>query len=72
MQHFGIRLVLRVMASTTLHHAAKTGDLTEIGRFLSIEADVNEVDKLQRTPLHLAAWAGHVVRLPAHGLSSMH
>ena len=53
------------MANTTLHQAAKAGDLAAIGHFLSIEANVNEVDKLQRTPLHMAAWAGHVVRTAA-------
>jgi hypothetical protein len=47
--------------AATLHQAAKDGDLAAMGDYLSVEADINAVDKLQRTPLHLAAWAGREV-----------
>lgn len=50
------------MVDKTLHDAAKQGDLVAIGAHLSLGTDVNAVDKLQRTPLHLAAWAGQDVR----------
>jgi ankyrin repeat protein len=46
----------------SLHNAARTGDLAELGKFLGEDVDVNATDKHQRTALHLAAWAGHVVR----------
>ena len=49
----------------SLHDAAKQGDLAAIGQCLSQDVDVNGVDKLQRTPLHLAAWAGQEVCLCA-------
>jgi ankyrin repeat protein len=45
----------------TFHDAAKQGDLAAIGAHLSEQSDVNATDKLHRTPLHLAAWAGQKV-----------
>jgi ankyrin repeat protein len=43
----------------TLHDAAKKGDLEEARRLLSEKSvTVNGEDRLHRTPLHLACWAG--------------
>ena len=42
------------------HDAARTGDLEALEA--ALDADdrlVRAKDKLQRTPLHLAAWSGH-------------
>ncbi len=64
-----------------LHDAAKTGNVKAVNELLAQQADVNQKDQLNRTPLHMAAWAGHTVRkgpheweqlqfahcLPAHG-----
>ena len=47
-------------AAGDLHGAARTGDVQALGRDISAGADVNGLDKLRRTPLHLAAWAGQV------------
>ena len=57
--------------SITLHQAAKDGDLAAIGKFISLDFDVNSLDKHQRTALHLAAWAGQTVRASA-ALTSLH
>ena len=46
-----------------LHDAAKAGNTAAAVRLLSApgaESAVNSKDKLQRTPLHLAAWSGSV------------
>jgi ankyrin repeat protein len=48
------------MAALDLHGAARTGDVAELGKSIAAGADVNARDKLKRTPLHLAAWAGQV------------
>jgi Ankyrin repeats (many copies) len=47
----------------SLHDAAKAGDLVEVGKALAAGIDVNAPDKLKRTPLHMAAWAGRTVRI---------
>ena len=44
-----------------LHKAAREGNLAELTRLLTAGQDVNVRDKLSRTPLHLAAWAGQVM-----------
>ena len=47
------------MASAA-HDAARTGDADHLTSLLDAnEALVRSKDKLQRQPLHLAAWAGH-------------
>ncbi|CAN1199850.1 Poly [ADP-ribose] polymerase tankyrase-1 [Linum perenne] len=43
-----------------LHAAARSGDLAAVQKILASEPlAVNSRDKHSRTPLHLAAWAGH-------------
>ena len=44
-----------------LHKAAREGNLAELTCLLTAGQDVNVRDKLSRTPLHLAAWAGQVM-----------
>ncbi|KAG7542265.1 Ankyrin repeat [Arabidopsis thaliana x Arabidopsis arenosa] len=47
-------------ASADLHSAARSGDLAAVQSILSSNPlAVNSRDKHSRTPLHLAAWAGH-------------
>lgn len=53
------------LAAMNLHTAARTGDLEAIGTCLLAGVALNDTDDHSRTPLHLAAWAGHVVRLGA-------
>lgn len=48
------------MAEVDLHGAARTGDLATLGTGIAAGADVNARDRLKRTPLHIAAWAGQV------------
>ena len=44
-----------------MHNAARTGDVSSIQAIFSAnKSAVNAVDKLQRTPLHMACWAGFV------------
>jgi len=43
-----------------LHAAARVGDIDALGKRIAAGDDVNEKDKVKRTPLHLAAWAGQV------------
>jgi len=44
---------------STLHAAARTGDAAALTHALASGEDINSKDNLKRTPLHLAAWAGH-------------
>ncbi|XP_009132535.1 serine/threonine-protein phosphatase 6 regulatory ankyrin repeat subunit A [Brassica rapa] len=47
-------------ASADLHSAARSGDLAAVQLIVSSNPlAVNSRDKHSRTPLHLAAWAGH-------------
>ena len=41
-----------------MHEAARLGDTLAITRLLAAGGDVNAKDRLKRTPIHLAAWAG--------------
>ena len=43
-----------------IHQAAKTGDVGRIQQLLAEEGNPNERDQHARTPIHLAAWAGHL------------
>ncbi len=53
------------MSSDDLFTAARNGNLSEVDRILSIPdgkaPDPDEKDKLGRTAMHLAAWAGHAL-----------
>jgi ankyrin repeat protein len=42
-----------------LHAAARSGDVAALTHALATGEDVNSKDNLKRTPLHMAAWAGH-------------
>jgi len=44
-----------------MHAAAKEGDQAKVEQLLAQGADPNVQDHLKRTPLHLAAWGGHLV-----------
>lgn len=45
-----------------MHNAARNGDVATIQVIYSAnKSTVNIADKLQRTPLHMACWAGHAV-----------
>lgn len=46
--------------ATTLHSAARNGDLSSLAQLVAGGSDVNAKDKLRRTALHLASWAGQV------------
>ena len=50
------------MAANSLHGAARSGDLAELERLLSLPdgkaPDPDDKDSLGRTAMHLAAWAG--------------
>jgi ankyrin repeat protein len=43
-----------------LHRAARNGNLAAIGALLAEGLDINSVDHIGHTPLHLAVTAGHV------------
>ena len=58
-----------------LHTLARTGDAEGVAAALAADPDcVTAVDSLQRTALHLAAWAGHagVVRLLLEAKANVH
>ena len=60
---------------TTLHQLARTGDAAGVAAAVAADPDcVKAVDSLQRTALHLAAWAGHagVVRLLLEAKANVH
>ena len=62
----------RAVAMADLHTAARNGDTARILQLVAIGADLNARDKLARTPLHLAAWAGQMVRGRAAGVAYLH
>jgi ankyrin repeat protein len=43
------------------HAAAREGNLEALRAFIAGGGNLNQRDKHQRTPLHLAAWAGKVL-----------
>ena len=62
-------------AAHALHTLARTGDAEGVAAALAADPDcVTAVDSLQRTALHLAAWAGHagVVRLLLEAKANVH
>jgi hypothetical protein len=44
-----------------LHNVAREGDVAKLVALLANSPDLDARDKLSRTPLILAAWAGHLV-----------
>jgi len=44
-----------------LHTAARNGDIPTLQSAVGAGQDLNAKDKLSRTPLHMAAWAGQTV-----------
>ena len=50
----------RPVMSGSIHEAARDGNVEELNNLMAQGVDVNSRDKLSRTPLHLAAWAGQV------------
>ena len=44
---------------TTLHEAAKEGDLAQCQKLINNGGAVDARDRWQMTPLHCAAWNGH-------------
>lgn len=45
-----------------LHNVAREGDVAKLVALLASSPDLDARDKLSRTPLILAAWAGQLVR----------
>ena len=51
--------VVNVASDAAMHDAARSGNIATIQAIASAnKSAVNAVDKLQRTPLHMACWAG--------------
>ncbi len=50
------------MTSFELHNACRNGDVESLQKLI-VTSDLNLRDQHQRTPLHLAAWAGQTVSL---------
>ena len=46
------------MTTTPLHDAVRASNVSAVEALLTSGSQVNVVDKLKRTPLHLASWAG--------------
>lgn len=42
-----------------LHDAARSGDIATLTSLIGQGANLDQKDRINRTPLHLAAWAGH-------------
>ncbi len=43
----------------SLHDAVRAAKIDEVKALIVTGSNINEIDKLKRTPLHLAAWAGN-------------
>ena len=43
----------------TIHDLVRNGDVDGIKHFIATGGNINEVDKLKRTSLHMAAWTGN-------------
>lgn len=43
----------------SLHDAVRNGNAAEVKTLIASGSNVNQVDKLKRTPLHMAAWSGN-------------
>ncbi|XP_023337215.1 ankyrin repeat domain-containing protein 7 [Eurytemora carolleeae] len=52
-------LELKDKTVSKIHHAALNGDLEKLKKYLK-KLDINLIDSRGRTPLHLAASAGHI------------
>ena len=51
---------------STMHKLVRSSDnVDKLKEMLEAGADPNELDKLSRTPLHIAVWAGHVAMIEA-------
>lgn len=48
------------MATTALHDLVRNNDVDGVRSYIAMGRDLNTTDKLHRTGLHLAAWAGHL------------
>lgn len=55
-----VQLLLGRLSKLTIHDAARLGDLDKVKQLLALGVDVNLKEKDGTTPLHLAAFYGHV------------
>src|SRR5262249_12093869 len=53
-------IFVTAVSATNLHQAVQAGDLDRVRAEIAAGADVNGRDDLGATPLHDAAWNGHV------------
>lgn len=47
------------MGKIDIHAAIRANNIEDVKVYIATGGDLNTVDKLKRTPLHLAAWGGH-------------
>jgi hypothetical protein len=59
---FGPLPVVRILWIMDLHTAAKTGDQQRMLQLIGMNTAIDTRDRLSRTALHLASWAGQTVR----------
>eukprot|EP01040_Poterioochromonas_malhamensis_P003286 gene3286-3504_t len=45
---------------TSIHEYVRNNDIVKVEEYISSGGDINAIDKLKRTPLHLAAWNGNL------------
>jgi len=63
---FVVSLLFAVsVGATPLHDAARTGNEEAIAQLLTADADVEVTDYTGLTPMHAAAWHGHVGAIEA-------